>query len=125
LPISQNAQAAGLPVVFVHINKDKIVMSATAVVRIAGGQVFFPDYDVAPWMHEFVAQLLGFPAGAHDDDVSMISIGAHSIFEQKQGSPTKIVTLGDSKPRFNAAKVKTNGHSKSRLFGMGSSGNGH
>jgi predicted phage terminase large subunit-like protein len=81
-PIGQNARfLRNLPVIEVPINKDKIVMSASAIIRIEGGQMFFPAYKEAPWMSEFARELLSFPTAAHDDDVSMVSLAAHAMFE--------------------------------------------
>jgi predicted phage terminase large subunit-like protein len=122
-------EAISLPVMRIHILKDKISRSTTAVVRIQSGQIFFPDYEVAPWMPEFVKELSSFPAGAHDDDVDMLSLAANTIYEASQGTGTPIVTVPTAEPRFNAARMKSD-VSKSRLFTSsagrnGGSGNGN
>lgn len=80
-PIAQALTAKGLPVQEIHISQDKLVMSATALVRLQGGMIFFPEYDAFPWVREFTAQLTSFPGGKHDDDVSMLSLAANSVYE--------------------------------------------
>lgn len=126
LPISQNAKAAGLPVKQINVHKDKVVLSATATTRIQGGQIFFPDYDVAPWMHDFVAELLAFPAGKNDDQVSMLSLAANSVFEQAVTSPRTVTTLVDKgKPAsFNPLQTSTN-LGRTGYLGVGTNGSGH
>lgn len=109
LPIAQNAQNSGLPIKKVHMHKDLLVMSATASVRIQGGQIFFPDYDVAPWMHEFVKELLSFPRGAHDDQVSMLSLAANDVFEQTTTSPRNVTTIPDKSQPKKSADLSKNG----------------
>jgi predicted phage terminase large subunit-like protein len=109
LPIAQAAQAEGLPVVFVNVHKDKMVMSATALVRVAGGQVYFPQFDDAPWMHDFADELIKFPSTGHDDDVSMISIASNSFYEPPEVSPIVQAVSIPHPTRFNASRIQPSG----------------
>ena len=94
LPISQALESAtpGLPILHVTVHKDLTVRSATAIIQIFNGRVFFPSPDQVDWMREFMLELTMFPGGEHDDSVSMVSIAANSIYEQK------IPILGEVKP---------------------------
>jgi predicted phage terminase large subunit-like protein len=118
IAVYQVLKNAGLPVKEVQVSKDKVVMSGVAVTRFQGGQIFLPDYDVAPWMHETVKELLSFPAGVHDDEVSMICIAANDVFAQTMMTPTSITTLNSTqKPaKFNPLKTQVN-LEKRHLFG--------
>lgn len=87
LPIAQAMQTVGLPVKFIHVNKEFVSRTATAIVRIEGGQIFFPDLSIAPWMHDFIHEMSAFPNGKNDDQVSMISIAANVVYEIAAGSP--------------------------------------
>lgn len=107
-PLAQHAQSEGLPVEFVNVHKDKIVMSSSAVIRMRGGQIFLPSYDTYPWVHELIKELLSFPGGRHDDDVSMISIASLSLFEVRSGTPRSISTIPNNKPRINASRFQSN-----------------
>jgi phage terminase large subunit-like protein len=118
-PIRQN-MGLHLPVQAVTVSKvDLNTRSATASVRIRGGQIFFPAFDEVDWMHEFSEQLTRFPSAKHDDDVSMLSIAANSIFEQSPESPTSVATNGPVKPRFDAKRIQAGTARTSRggLFG--------
>lgn len=99
LPIAQALKARGLPTQEIHISKDKIVMSATAVVRMQGGMIFLPDYATASWMHEFVAQLTSFPGCPHDDDVSMLSLAANSVYDGMGARITGVHTIPTGEKR--------------------------
>ena len=41
--------------------------------RFEAGNVYLPDPKKTPWMGAFEAELLNFPAGAHDDCVDSLS----------------------------------------------------
>lgn len=85
LAIIQGCRAAtpSVPIIEIHVHRDKEVMAAPAIVRIEGGQMFFPSpEDGAEWLPEFISYLVRFPGANHDDDVSMVSLAANSFFEQ-------------------------------------------
>lgn len=77
-----NMAAQGLAVVPFPVNKDKMAMSVTAVVRCSLGKVFFPkQLPGYEWVGEAKAELLIFPAGQHDDRVTAMSLAAISLSE--------------------------------------------
>lgn len=47
------------------------------------GNVFFPDSDEVPWVNEFLAELLQFPAGAHDDQVDALTQGLNFLLHKR------------------------------------------
>jgi len=49
----------------------KVVRAQTTAVYWRAGDVLLPQAEHAPWLPEYVAEHLSFPAGAHDDQVDM------------------------------------------------------
>jgi predicted phage terminase large subunit-like protein len=50
------------------------VARAHAVTALwAAGNVFIPEDDYAPWVRDFIEELISFPAGAHDDQVDAMT----------------------------------------------------
>lgn len=56
---------------------DKLSRAIPATVRMEGGQIYLPES--APWLGEFVAELLAFPHGAHDDQVDVLAYAALEV----------------------------------------------
>lgn len=86
LPLFKSLKRYGVPTIGVHVDKDKIAMSATAAIRLGAGSIFFPFYETAdalnaaPWMPEFITELLRFPGEGHDDQVTMLSLAAEGVY---------------------------------------------
>ena len=64
---------------------------------MAAGKVYLPRN--APWVNEFLAELLAFPAGKHDDQVDSFSLLGRMLGEMIAGNAPKVerddpVTLG-------------------------------
>lgn len=115
LPLVQNLREKGIPVNEIFVHKDKMAMSVTARVRLASGQIFFPSPDQAPWLYDFEEELLKFPGGEHDDQVSMISIAANAVFDMRgtiKGhktaniSPTPVMRRGADLTRHRLLGIK-------------------
>ena len=51
----------------------KYARAEMAAVAFEGHHVGLPDPDHAPWVLDYVEELLAFPAGQHDDQVDMTS----------------------------------------------------
>ena len=45
--------------------------------------MYLPSPDIAPWVKDFIAELLEFPAGAHDDQVDSMTQALNDL--QKGG----------------------------------------
>lgn len=46
------------------------------------GNVFLPDVSIAPWIRDYEAELLQFPAGAHDDQVDATTQALRRIMQK-------------------------------------------
>lgn len=75
----QQLMRRGLPVEPVFPDKDKVTRAAAAGAHYRGGKVF--HYRGAPWLGDFEAELLAFPAGEHDDQVDTVSYAARDLPE--------------------------------------------
>jgi predicted phage terminase large subunit-like protein len=53
--------------------KDKDARAMAMVDLFHAGNVYLPHPAIAPWVWEYIEQLVTFPNGAHDDDVDMTS----------------------------------------------------
>jgi predicted phage terminase large subunit-like protein len=73
--------------------RDKIVRLEAQSAVIEAGHVLLPEY--APWLDEFLAELLAFPYGHYDDQVdSMSQFLAWAARHQTVSSPRTIVFAG-------------------------------
>ena len=59
------------PIIDIAPEGDKLTRMHAASGSIEAGQVFIPKD--APWLAEFLQEILGFPAGKHDDQVDSVS----------------------------------------------------
>lgn len=73
LAIVQAARRAGVPVRELTPDKDKVARAIPLTVALEGGQLLLPRH--APWMESLLAELLAFPASAHDDQVDALAYG--------------------------------------------------
>lgn len=64
-------------------DKEDHLLQASA--RIESGQVFFPRN--APWLADFLNELLGFPHSRHDDQVDSLSQALLYIYESRRIQP--------------------------------------
>jgi predicted phage terminase large subunit-like protein len=83
LPIAQSMAKHGLPVMQVHIHRtDKLVRSATAVIRANAGGIYLPeDGPEYPWKEPWLRQHERFPGDEHDDMVDATSLAASALFD--------------------------------------------
>ena len=68
----QDAARKALPVRELRPDKDKQTRAAPMAAAMANGKVWFAP---GPWHADLEAELLSFPAGAHDDQVDAFSYG--------------------------------------------------
>jgi predicted phage terminase large subunit-like protein len=73
----QKVMDAGLPVVKLLANKDKITRSLPIASRMESGKVFFRAD--AHWLDAFESELLSFPTGKHDDQVDAFAYIANLV----------------------------------------------
>jgi predicted phage terminase large subunit-like protein len=75
--LTEDARAAGIPVAEVVTDKDKVTRAIPAAARLHAGKVWWPSYEVAPWVEtEWESELLAFDKGDHDDQVDTFSAAA-------------------------------------------------
>ena len=71
LALIQEARRAGLPVREVVPDRDKVARALPATAALEGGRVLLPRQ--APWLRDFVSEVLAFPNGVHDDQVDVLA----------------------------------------------------
>jgi predicted phage terminase large subunit-like protein len=77
-PLIQNLRRLGVPVRAITSTSDKIAMSLTARVRAEAGQIYVPS--VGEWVRPALDELCLFPAAAHDESVTVISLAALDVY---------------------------------------------
>lgn len=75
----QTLKSNGLPVDEIQEDVDKVSRFIPAATRIATGTVYF--LDTLPGLHDFEAELLGFPNAAHDDYVDILSMSVEVLIK--------------------------------------------
>jgi predicted phage terminase large subunit-like protein len=75
--IVQTMLRDGFPAEPVHPDADKVTRAGAAGVLYRQGKVY--HLAGAPWLADFEAELLAFPAGEHDDQVDAIAYGAKAL----------------------------------------------
>ena len=77
LSLFDEVQRAGVVVRWLKPDKNKIARAETAVALVEAGRIFLPDQ--APWLDEFLAEVVSFPVAAHDDQVDVLSYAAAEL----------------------------------------------
>lgn len=62
-------QGLGKRLIEIEPNGTKVERAKSQVPLFRSGNIYFPDPAIAPWVRDFVAELLVFPNGKHDDQV--------------------------------------------------------
>ena len=84
LAIVQQARAAGVPVRELLPDKDKVARALPVTAALEGGRLLLPR--TAPWLDEFVSEMLGFPEAPHDDQVDAVSYGVEAAKDIRRPS---------------------------------------
>jgi predicted phage terminase large subunit-like protein len=101
LPRVQNMRLQGIPVRQIHVHRDKISRSTTAVIYCEAGQLFWPDPATTPWLSEWEAEHVMFPFGQYDDQVDTTSLAAAEVARGLFTPPQRGVTIPlESRPLF-------------------------
>jgi predicted phage terminase large subunit-like protein len=77
LSMFDEVQRKGVVVRWLIPDKNKIARAETAAAVMASGRVWLPKN--APWMADFMDELLTFPVGKHDDQVDVLSYAAAEL----------------------------------------------
>jgi predicted phage terminase large subunit-like protein len=75
----------GLPVEAVYPDKDKVTRASAAGALYKQGKIY--HRRGVPWLHDFEAELLAFPAGEHDDQVDALAYAARDLPHMGAGRP--------------------------------------
>lgn len=75
-----DARDAGVPVVPVLADTDKVTRAIPAAGRVHAGRVWFPAE--ADWLETWTNELAIFPQGAHDDQVDTLSYAARVLVHE-------------------------------------------
>jgi predicted phage terminase large subunit-like protein len=78
--IVQTMLREGFPAEPVYPDKDKVTRAGVAGALYRGGKVYHRAR--APWLIDFEAELLAFPAGEHDDQVDTIAYAANALLRK-------------------------------------------
>jgi predicted phage terminase large subunit-like protein len=62
-----------LPIVPYRPDHDKLARAYAIEPVVASGRLFLPVGD-APWLEQFITELIAFPAGQHDDQVDAVTM---------------------------------------------------
>lgn len=85
LSLIQQARREGLPVRELLPDRDKVSRAIPATAALEGGRVLLPR--AAPWLRDFIDELLAFPIGTHDDQVDVLSYGVEVARTQRESLP--------------------------------------
>jgi phage terminase large subunit-like protein len=66
------------------------------------GNVFLPNAQIAPWIGEYIEELVGFPAMPHDDDVDATT-QALIRFRDNSGVVTDEMVEHESQPIMSSS----------------------
>lgn len=105
LVVVQSLRKKGLTVRGLTADKDKLSRAIPATVRMEAGQIFVPKS--APWLGDWIEELLYFPKGTHDDQVDCLSYAAIEVQRYGGASPEgyhKVREQGQDELEREAAK---------------------
>ena len=77
LSLFDEVQRAGVVVRWLKPDKNKIARAETAVALVEAGRIYLPEQ--APWLDEFIAEVVSFPVAAHDDQVDVLAYAAGEL----------------------------------------------
>lgn len=103
LAVIQQCKAAGLPVREFEPIGDKLARAYAATPFMEQGKVYFPRN--APWLGTFENEILVFPAGAHDDQLDVLTMGI-AVYDQLMYANTVTPRTGVThSPRKNVKEL--------------------
>ena len=114
-----DATRAGVRVLPVTPDKDKITRALPATERLKSHTVFWPDSSAAPWCDEWCDEIAGFPTWPHDDQADVFAyaarvVSAHWSPPPVDPEPYRPVTRTADDLAFEAATGVTGGVDFSR-----------
>jgi predicted phage terminase large subunit-like protein len=89
LSLFDDAQRNGVVVRWLTPDKNKIARAETAVAIVDAGRVYLPRN--APWLSEFLDEVVSFPVAKHDDQVDVLAYACAEL-NRRTVSPRKVRT---------------------------------
>jgi phage terminase large subunit-like protein len=71
MSLFDDVQRRGVVVRWLKPDRNKVARAETAVALVDAGRVYLPE--AAPWLDEFLAEVVSFPVAAHDDQVDVLA----------------------------------------------------
>jgi hypothetical protein len=65
-----------VPISELKADTDKLTRALPAAARADTNRLWFPDVEAAPWVTDWIDELISFPNGAHDDVVDVVAYAA-------------------------------------------------
>jgi predicted phage terminase large subunit-like protein len=83
-----------VPISELKADTDKLTRALPAAARADTNRLWFPDVEAAPWVTDWIDELISFPNGAHDDVVDVVAYAArvaaaHWLPAEPPRRPTK------------------------------------
>lgn len=99
LAIVQEARRAGLPVMELVPDKDKLSRALPAAAALEGGRVLWPA--TAPWLAEWERELLTFPNASHDDQTDALAYAVRLANDWRGAGWTPTAPKGEAPSRYD------------------------
>lgn len=121
--IQELRRESGLAVVAHKVVHDKVSRLNAVLPLIEGGRVFLPEE--APWLDPYLAEMLAFPSGDHDDQVDATVIALDVLAkvgmmpDMGSFSTDMHQSLNSFTPAFGKSLGSLVDHKKVRFFGWG------
>ncbi|MGQ9819232.1 MAG: phage terminase large subunit [Candidatus Kapaibacteriales bacterium] len=93
----QQARRFGIPIKELRADRDKVARSLSIATFLDSGLIYLNQK--APWLDEFINELIEFPNGRHDDEVDTFAYIAHMIVPVTQAN-----VFGSTK-KFNSKQI--------------------
>lgn len=77
----------------INPNGSKAARLSAVAPLFEAGNVHLPDPSIAPWIHDYVEELVGFPTMKHDDQVDSTTQALLELKEYSAHSLMKLITL--------------------------------
>jgi predicted phage terminase large subunit-like protein len=87
LSLFDDVQRQGVVVRWLTPDRNKIARAETAVALVDAGRVYLPGH--APWLGEFLDEVVSFPVAAHDDQVDVLAY-ACDLVGKRVVSPRRV-----------------------------------
>lgn len=110
------AGRAGVPVLELHADTDKVTRALPATARADSGRLWLPSLTVGPWVQAWIDELLAFPNAAHDDCTDTTSYAARVAAAHWSPDPNPPARPDTAQHAAEQAYAAATGHTTSTDF---------